>query len=735
MLPRKTVTGLFDGCVLYGPAPEAAFQLLADRLTQWAISHERAATLVQALQLAQAHQWEITCFISTDTLLRDDFAQQLKTLADLRRRAGWDLLYLGARWLQYGPILGPLTGIWQVDRCSGPFAFLARAKSLPVLQQVFEQEAHRSIASFDPLQATDLCRGYLCHPLLAMLRADCGDTQFSVYPVPLSHRDDFVAHCQEARKLQLRLARSDSRQKLLLQNRLELGDCILMTALLRELTKVPFFRRYAVSVQCNFPEVFQHLPGLMPLSGSPDLVFDFSDEYQDYQSIHLLQFATEKLSAMLREQVPTGPLKPWLVLSEEEMQPPLPQPYWVMMAGGKQDCTTKLWPYYQEVVDALEGRVQFVQVGGRGRLHLQPKLQGVIDRTGQTSIREYIRLIAHSQGIVAPVTSAVHIAAAFDIPAVVIAGGREDPVARYPRHQYLHNLGTLDCCRDRGCWKQRIPNLPARDAPPPHPSWYCEKPLQGYATCMRQITATDVVRGVEHFIGPADQSAIRMQPARVGVCSFYTPDIAEWADPCSQSVENYCYQHRYTFIRPDTHNAPTPRWIKPFLLLQHLHAFDWLAWIDADCLIEQYKFQLLAVAGYGKADLYITRDENGLNNGVMLFRNTPASYQLLRRWRDSFDDNARFDRNSDQDYLVRCIAEMQEALKVLYVPKRVINAYTYEYQAGDWLVHFAGHSRREELIKQWLVDGYRSAAVRALEDAVPADTVLPVTDDACQHAS
>ena len=46
------------------------------------------------------------------------------------------------------------------------------------------------------------------------------------------------------------------------------------------------------------------------------------------------------------------------------------KPYWLIVAGGKHDLTTKWWPraYYQEVVDRLGGRVRFVQVGGEGQV-------------------------------------------------------------------------------------------------------------------------------------------------------------------------------------------------------------------------------------------------------------------------------------------------------------------------------------------------------------------------------
>jgi hypothetical protein len=78
------------------------------------------------------------------------------------------------------------------------------------------------------------------------------------------------------------------------------------------------------------------------------------------------------------------------------------------------------------------------------------------------------------------VTMAMHAAAAFNKPCVVIAGGREQwsweaytkdnrianmrlgdskwqcPNDGYVYHQYLHTIGQLDCCRTGGCWKKAV---------------------------------------------------------------------------------------------------------------------------------------------------------------------------------------------------------------------------------------------------------------------------------------
>src|SRR5262249_37138873 len=73
------------------------------------------------------------------------------------------------------------------------------------------------------------------------------------------------------------------------------------------------------------------------------------------------------------------------------------RPFWIIVAGGKMDATVKWWDYrrYQQVVDHLKGKIEFVQIGENERLH--PPLKGVVDLRGKTTVRELIRLIYHAQ--------------------------------------------------------------------------------------------------------------------------------------------------------------------------------------------------------------------------------------------------------------------------------------------------------------------------------------------------
>ena len=169
--------------------------------------------------------------------------------------------------------------------------------------------------------------------------------------------------------------------------------------------------------------------------------------------------------------------------------------------------TIKWWESarYQEVVDHFRGKIQFVQVGERGHHH--PKLEGVIDLRGQTTLRELVRLVHHAQGVLCSVTALMHLAAAVATkrgqtphrPCVVVAGGREPAHwEAYPHHQFIHTMSALPCCAHGGCWKDRT--VPLRDGNKrDRPQNLCVDVVGSLPHCMDMIQPRDVIRRVEAY--------------------------------------------------------------------------------------------------------------------------------------------------------------------------------------------------------------------------------------------
>lgn len=204
--------------------------------------------------------------------------------------------------------------------------------------------------------------------------------------------------------------------------------------------------------------------------------------------------------------------------------------YWLAVAGWKSDMPAKAWgaDRWQRAVDLLrqEG-VHVVQAGSVATDHVQPRLSGVLDAVGRTEdIAKFFRLVRDCRGVVCGVTAAMHLAAAFEKPCVVLAGGREGrdwecyedgafgkkcaPVA--VPHRFLDTLGRLSCCtRVNGCWKDLLKRPKGHAVRrPPHQGKPADK------VCLKVVEAAD---------GPRPECMEMIEPERVveAVLSYGTP--------------------------------------------------------------------------------------------------------------------------------------------------------------------------------------------------------------------
>jgi ADP-heptose:LPS heptosyltransferase/predicted O-methyltransferase YrrM len=163
--------------------------------------------------------------------------------------------------------------------------------------------------------------------------------------------------------------------------------------------------------------------------------------------------------------------------------------YWVINAGIKNDYTLKWYNNYQEVVDLLQGKIQFVQVGHSAHTH--PALKGVIDLRGKTNLRQLFRVCRDADGLLNCVSMNMVIAAALKKPCVVVAGAREGVRWQInPDHQFLYRNGVMSCASYDGCWKSRTEEC-------------INKHLKtGQPLCMELIRPEDIARSIElYYLG------------------------------------------------------------------------------------------------------------------------------------------------------------------------------------------------------------------------------------------
>lgn len=312
------------------------------------------------------------------------------------------------------------------------------------------------------------------------------------------------------------------KRKIILEHQLAPGDVVVSTSVVRDI-KLTYGDDVEIDFITNFPAIYENNPYLTKLS------------LEDPEVEHVILCYQRGISVAAREQLhfttffhrdfeqKTGlhvdPLfsKPDLHLSEyEKNTPPITGRYWLVFGGGKQDITNKHWEYprYQEVVDRLRPYgIRFVQSGATKPGHTHPPLTNVLNLVGWGFVRQMMWQIYHAEGVICPVTCAMHMAAAFDKPCVVIAGGREEPwweayVNDYkafgPKaapvtvpHKYLHTLGLLQCCMSKGCWRRKVVQIDKDTS-------LCKLPVltgsgQVIPECMSMITVDHVVESVMSY--------------------------------------------------------------------------------------------------------------------------------------------------------------------------------------------------------------------------------------------
>lgn len=242
---------------------------------------------------------------------------------------------------------------------------------------------------------------------------------------------------------------------------------------------------------------------------------------------HFLSWFHYSFEQQTSLKVPVTEPKGVVCLSAEELKQRPDGRYWLIVAGGKSDMTAKIWSaaYWQQTVDKLASYgIRCVQAGGTYDRHYHPTLSRVEQYVGKTqNERTFFSLIAGAEGVICGITAAMHLAAVFDKPCVVIAGGREEPWWEHytgfetfgPKckpvavpHKFLHTVGQLDCGVGnlvKGCWRDRTVAIEQLDnSDPKRRDRLCKRPVtvmnQAVPECLSMITPDQVVSAVMEYV-------------------------------------------------------------------------------------------------------------------------------------------------------------------------------------------------------------------------------------------
>lgn len=316
--------------------------------------------------------------------------------------------------------------------------------------------------------------------------------------------------------------KKDRRKKLILKHSLSPGDVMMLTAAVRDLHK-SHPNKFLTDVRTPCPALWENNPYITKIDNKDPDAEIIKCEYplinrsnrSPYHFIHgFRKFLEQKLDIKIDCSAFKGDIhiskeeKSWMSQVEEMG---IKDDFWLIFSGGKYDFTAKWWDpsRYQEVVDHFKGRITFIQAGEKSHHH--PELNNCVNLVGKTNLRQLIRLVYHSVGVVCPVTFAMHAAAAIPVKqgrpqnraAVIVAGGREPTQwEAYPHHRFLSTNGSLDCCDDGGCWKSRCQKI--GDGDDKDKNNLCIYPVEikkdfRIPKCLDMIKAHDVIRAIEWY--------------------------------------------------------------------------------------------------------------------------------------------------------------------------------------------------------------------------------------------
>ena len=191
------------------------------------------------------------------------------------------------------------------------------------------------------------------------------------------------------------------------------GDVLMLTAAVRDLhAACP--GQFQTDVRTSADAIWENNPHITPLKENEPGVRTLDVHYplvhrSNQRPYHFIHGYAQFLEQQLEVSIPVTRFYGDVYLTEEEKTRPsvfdelgIAEGFWILVAGGKYDFTAKWWDpqRFQAVVDHFRGRIQFVQCGEAGHWH--PRLDGVVDLVGKTSLREFIRLTCHSGGGVVP---------------------------------------------------------------------------------------------------------------------------------------------------------------------------------------------------------------------------------------------------------------------------------------------------------------------------------------------
>lgn len=184
------------------------------------------------------------------------------------------------------------------------------------------------------------------------------------------------------------------------------------------------------------------------------------------------------------------------------------------------------------------------------------------------------------------------------------------------------------------------------------------------------------------------------------IITAYTENISNISDLSYESMAKYGDKHgipHSRYLLEDLTRAAS--WYKiPLILSKFDEGAEYVMWIDADTLITNYNFDVRSLLD--DSNLYICRDINGINCGVMIWKNCQETRDILDKiWSmTDYDDHMWWEQAALMHLYDTNFNNITASVK--FIKQNVINAYDYNlygmsFEEGQFnnesmLIHFPG---------------------------------------------
>jgi hypothetical protein len=143
-------------------------------------------------------------------------------------------------------------------------------------------------------------------------------------------------------------------------------------------------------------------------------------------------------------------------------------------------------------------------------------------------------------------------------------------------------------------------------------------------------------------------------------------------------VEKYCDKNNYKLIVKKIENfEKPPAWFKCLAILDEFKKNDcsYIFWLDIDTLILNLNFDLINLSKSSKK-LYLSKDHNGINSGVMLIKNCDEMklfFDQVYSLYPNFKNHGWWEQAAIIHVIQHNYLNIQSDIE--YVPQKIFNAY------------------------------------------------------------